>query len=1304
MTTSVTLAQTLLRIHLSLGDETPERELDMREHLFQALWLMFKAFQDPSHLYGAVDRLEIILRRLPSTSPKLPQYLNLLSNLRVSEFEITNAGAALDQAIELSLKAQSEAVSLGIPDSNKDLYLKILNGLGCAQSFRFYHLKRPKDLDDAVETGRKLVSMAPKESDFYLAGLSNLLSRLWTRFRTRHNSADADEAMNFLGQLILESPPDSTHHAAANRHRYTMAYEKFGDTGSLDDLGDAIRHAEAAKEQMVRNCTLEGRGEVLDHLGGMYGTRYEKQKDLEDLRMSLFYSEQRVHWTAPTHPSTGPSLWKYLLRARELGSQTSDIAEVETLIETANELMARMPKGDYTRRDVNQWLYGDLLTRRYTMTSNLDHLVAVVHNAEKMCMNEKSAGPRRQEVAVEKAVWLAGYLGKIAKAPDDNRVRRLASERLPGYFRTACETNGVPNASITLWNQQKHMVMVFAEAIEAGEDVEDEELDRRVADGVAKGKTAEEAAKGRLWWPWPEYTTEFGSRSLVGDPITKKSIVEIPAVAQKIFGYTDMSPLPRDQFIAQEIRLEKEALERETREGLHPNPHLCRGCRKLKVLEPCPDGGWKWNARTWLVPYGNYGQVFMRRACAVCSLLLSLIRHDGGLHPTLATIDREVQGFALEEVELDESKKVLSGGNQVLRVSYGLKEVGTLSILGSTIRSLHPELPLSQLKTTLRECDSDHGRQCNGQALTSQLSAPIDMLQIDVVDECLIRTTSAVKYFALSYIWGTVPMAETLKSNLASRLLKGALGAHGADPSSPLPQTIADAIALVKSLGERYLWVDALCIVQDDELTKQQNIQQMDKVYSQAFATIVVLSGSDAASGIPGVRPGSRPPLPSSTLSISDRSATLALDPSSAQVDPVTIVASPSQLSLAIASSTWNTRAWTCQERLLSSRCIYMAANAVYFHCRQGATHCETGKPESPAAPGLGILDNALHELQQIDTNLIDHRSGSAGDAVLRVVFGAYKGLVEGYSPRKLTFQGDVLNAFAGVFAALGKHMATGSGTVCGLPAAFLDLALLWTPVRVLTRREEEVVGADAFAAFTSSTDGRAKCPTWSWAGWVGPVEYRLFLEEEKRRPLPVSLVVDGFSLHRGGKVLEAACRRSVDDKDDGQHQPALSLRDADSDSDTLTDHGEHVLRFSAPVVSSLAFTRGTGLEHLCHKGENHSTGEQAVYRLYDRDGKHCGLCFQPMVPFDSSLPQFFVGIVKHWETGVPFKGPNRVEGDIPLFDLSVYRTSGPGTGVVDALLVVEDGEGIARRVSVARIHVKAWEGMGGEVRRVKLG
>jgi len=202
---------------------------------------------------------------------------------------------------------------------------------------------------------------------------------------------------------------------------------------------------------------------------------------------------------------------------------------------------------------------------------------------------------------------------------------------------------------------------------------------------------------------------------------------------------------------------------------------------------------------------------------------------------------------------------------------------------------------------------------------------------------------------------------------------------------------------------------------------------KMDLVYSRAFATIVAISDSHTGSSLPGLQPGSRTPLLSSTFPMSDCSATISLNSLSAQIDQITIAASPTPLTLAIASSTWNTRAWTYQEHLRSVRCIYIIANAIYCHFRQKTTLCETGKPESASVAGLSILNNPLHELQPIHTNLVDAMSGRTGDAVLRFVFRMYKTLVEGYSPRKMKFPGDVLKAFAGVFAVTERHMASGA-------------------------------------------------------------------------------------------------------------------------------------------------------------------------------------------------------------------------------------------------------------------------------------
>lgn len=59
-------------------------------------------------------------------------------------------------------------------------------------------------------------------------------------------------------------------------------------------------------------------------------------------------------------------------------------------------------------------------------------------------------------------------------------------------------------------------------------------------------------------------------------------------------------------------------------------------------------------------------------------------------------------------------------------------------------------------------------------------------------------------------------------------------------------------MSLVRSLGERYLWVDALCIVQDDEASKLQNIDRMAPIYPGAKLTIIAADG-DADYGLRGL-------------------------------------------------------------------------------------------------------------------------------------------------------------------------------------------------------------------------------------------------------------------------------------------------------------------------------------------------------------------------------------------------------------------------------------------------------------------
>jgi len=97
------------------------------------------------------------------------------------------------------------------------------------------------------------------------------------------------------------------------------------------------------------------------------------------------------------------------------------------------------------------------------------------------------------------------------------------------------------------------------------------------------------------------------------------------------------------------------------------------------------------------------------------------------------------------------------------------------------------------------------------------------------------------EYAALSYCWGKgAQQVTTTRSNIT-------------DFSSELPAslsaTIRDAIQVCRKIGLRFLWVDALCIIQDDDNDKYDQIARMGSIYKNATLTIVAACAGTAAAG-----------------------------------------------------------------------------------------------------------------------------------------------------------------------------------------------------------------------------------------------------------------------------------------------------------------------------------------------------------------------------------------------------------------------------------------------------------------------
>ncbi|EPE36489.1 hypothetical protein GLAREA_08652 [Glarea lozoyensis ATCC 20868] len=101
-------------------------------------------------------------------------------------------------------------------------------------------------------------------------------------------------------------------------------------------------------------------------------------------------------------------------------------------------------------------------------------------------------------------------------------------------------------------------------------------------------------------------------------------------------------------------------------------------------------------------------------------------------------------------------------------------------------------------------------------------------------------------YVALSHYWGSFTGDQrisfcTFTRNLADR-------AERIDMST-LPKTFRDAIRVTRELGQRYIWIDSLCIIQDDLDDWRREASTMERVYSMAYFTIAATSAADSSQG-----------------------------------------------------------------------------------------------------------------------------------------------------------------------------------------------------------------------------------------------------------------------------------------------------------------------------------------------------------------------------------------------------------------------------------------------------------------------
>ncbi|KAJ3536037.1 hypothetical protein NM208_g6892 [Fusarium decemcellulare] len=119
----------------------------------------------------------------------------------------------------------------------------------------------------------------------------------------------------------------------------------------------------------------------------------------------------------------------------------------------------------------------------------------------------------------------------------------------------------------------------------------------------------------------------------------------------------------------------------------------------------------------------------------------------------------------------------------------------------------------------------------------------LDSSTADAIELNLYITPGTIKghYVALSHRWGGQMTFKTTKNTLNQRLRGFAL--------TELPRTFQDAVLVARALDIKFIWIDCLCIVQDDHRDWLQQSSKMGTIYRNAAYTIAAHSARQCNEG-----------------------------------------------------------------------------------------------------------------------------------------------------------------------------------------------------------------------------------------------------------------------------------------------------------------------------------------------------------------------------------------------------------------------------------------------------------------------
>ncbi|KAI3334488.1 heterokaryon incompatibility protein-domain-containing protein [Ustulina deusta] len=403
--------------------------------------------------------------------------------------------------------------------------------------------------------------------------------------------------------------------------------------------------------------------------------------------------------------------------------------------------------------------------------------------------------------------------------------------------------------------------------------------------------------------------------------------------------------------------------------------------------------------------------------------------------------------FSSESTDASKRRQVISqlGNLWLFSTDQDVPE-GSATWLAGRPRLFDPQqCDPSMIREWLNHCNCFHGDRClipNAWRPQTELTHNF----IDVELECIVTPGEEVPFVALSYVWGVVETLQALESNINTLKRPGSLSSSS---SQIVPQTIRDAMRLCSLTGHKYLWVDRVCILQDNLAIKHQYLQGMAWIYAAAEFTIVAAEGSDVNHGFSGLGRG-----------VEERQEHLIPFPSKSLIRGSMWTLGDSLLS----NTVWSSRAWTFQEHVFSRRLLYVNKFVNWVCASARWTEALSLSPD---------LSQSMTTRKKEDYHSADGKLFVIDWPSLKY----YASMVEQYNVRNLTYDSDVANAFGGLLSQM--CMGFSAGFYGGIPEFYFTICLLWQPKKGLRPRFNQ-------------PDTRS-LPTWSWLGWSGALDLQMW-------------------------------------------------------------------------------------------------------------------------------------------------------------------------------------------------------------------